>query len=109
MDDLWSYREEKGGDIDLVGFTVYAADGKTGKVDEASHEAGACCLVVATGGLRGRKVLVPAGLLERVDPESESVHLSASKDQVKEAPDYDPIGVRDENYRAQVAAHFGGV
>lgn len=106
MEDLWSFRDEAAGDIDIVGFTVHAADGKAGKVDEASHAAGSCCVVVDTGGLRGHKVLLPAGVVEEIDPSSESVHVGLSKSEVKDAPDYDPFGPLDDDYRARVAAHF---
>jgi hypothetical protein len=109
MGDLWSFRDEVAGDIDLVGFTVQADDGKVGKVDEASHTAGSCCVVVDTGGLRGHKVLLPAGLVEEIDPSSESVHVRLSKAEVKEAPEYDPFGPQDDDYRARVAAHFASI
>jgi hypothetical protein len=35
--------------IDLNGFNVEASDGKIGKVDEATHEAGGSFIVVDTG------------------------------------------------------------
>lgn len=108
MEDLWAFRDEAVGDIDIVGFTVRAADGKAGKVDEASNEAGSCCVVVDTGGFRGRKVLLPAGVIERVDPVSESVHVALARASVKDAPDYDPIGVRVQDYRTRVASYFEG-
>jgi hypothetical protein len=108
MAELWAFRDEAAGDIDLVGFTVHAVDGKTGKVDEASHDVGSCCIVVDTGGLRGHKVLLPAGIVGAIDPESESVHVDVSKSEVKEAPEYDPIGLRDDEYRIRVASHFEG-
>jgi hypothetical protein len=109
MEDLWAFRDQAVGDIDIVGFTVRATDGKAGKVDEASHEAGSCCVVVDTGGFRGHKVLLPAGLVEHVDPASESVHVALAKADVKHGPDYDPIGVRAEDYRARVASYFEGL
>ena len=106
MGDMWSFRDEAAGDIDMVGFTVEAEDGKAGKVDEASHAAGSCCIVVDTGGLRGHKVLLPAGLVEEIDPGSESVRVGLSKSDVKDAPEYDPFGPQDDDYRARVASHF---
>ena len=108
MGDMWSFRDEAAGDIDMVGFTVEAEDGKAGKVDEASHAAGSCCIVVDTGGLRGHKVLLPAGLVEEIDPSSESVRVGVSKSEVKHAPDYDPFGPQDDEYRARVASYFVG-
>ena len=106
MADIWSFRDEAAGEIDIVGFSVQADDGKAGKVDEASHAAGSCCIVVETGGLRGHKVLVPAGLVEEIDASSESVRVGLSKSDVKDAPEYDPFGPQDDDYRARVASHF---
>jgi hypothetical protein len=106
MGDIWSFRDERADEIDIVGFSVQADDGKAGKVDEASHAAGSCCIVVDTGGLRGHKVLLPAGLVEEIDPSSESVLVRLSKSDVKDAPEYDPFGPQDDDYRARVASHF---
>lgn len=106
MGELWAFRDEAAADIDIVGFTVEAVDGRAGKVDEANHGVDSCCVVVDTGGFRGHKVLLPAGLVESIDPAAESVRVGIAKSDVKEAPDYDPIGLRDEQYRAGVASHF---
>ena len=108
MGDMWSFRDEAAADIDMIGFIVEAEDGKAGKVDEASHAVGSCCIVVDTGGLRGHKVLLPAGLVEEIDPSSESVRVRLSKSDVKDAPEYDPFGPQDDEYRARVASHFAG-
>jgi hypothetical protein len=104
--ELWSFRDESAGDVDIVGFTVEASDGKAGKVDDADYDVGSCCVVIDTGGFRGHKVLLPAGLVEAIDLESETIHVRVAKDDVKGAPDYDPLGVRDDEYRARVASHF---
>src|SRR4051812_35748073 len=81
---------------DVSGFDVEARDGHIGKVDEATYETGASYLVVDTGfWIFGKKRMIPAGLVERVDPEERKVYLSVTKDEVKNAPDYDPDRFRD--------------
>ena len=34
--EIWMYREPSLGEMDVVGYTVEATDGKIGKIDEAS-------------------------------------------------------------------------
>jgi hypothetical protein len=108
MEDLWSFRDESIGDVDLVGFSVEATDGGIGKVDEASYEVGACCIVVDTGRFFGKKALMPAGAVDRVDTESETVYVRATKDEIKNAPEYDPIGLKDEDYRTRIGTYYVG-
>ena len=107
---IWSYRTEqmRGGDIDLTGYSVEAADGGIGKVDEATYEAGGSYLVVDTGPwIFGKKVLLPAGIVERFDPDSETVFVNRTKDEIKSAPEFDETLVRDEAYRGEFAGYYG--
>ena len=108
--DLWTFRSEQmvGGDIDLTGYSVEAVDGGIGKVDEATYEAGGSYLVVDTGPwIFGKKVLLPAGIVERFDPDSETVFVSRTKDEIKSAPEYDETLVRDEAYRGELGGYYG--
>jgi hypothetical protein len=71
-------------DRDVVGYDVEATDGTTGKIDEASNEAGSSYLVVDTGfWIFGKKRLIPAGVVRRVDDDERKVHVSMTKDQIK--------------------------
>ena len=65
--DIWTFRTaEPLGDIDVTGYSVEATDGGIGKVDEATYEVGGSYLVVDTGPwIFGKKVLLPAGLIDR--------------------------------------------
>ena len=75
---------------DVTGFDVEASDGHIGKVDEATMAPGATCLVVDTGfWIFGKKRLIPAGVVQRIDVNDEKVYISMTKDEVKSAPDYD--------------------
>jgi len=98
---IWGYREavlgmeESVADIDLVGFAVDAIDGSIGKVDEASHEVGRSYIVVDTGPwIFGHRVVLPAGVIERIDVEQKHVFVGRTKDEIKHAPAYDDV--RDE-------------
>src|ERR1700761_67231 len=74
--------------IDVSGFHVEASDGHIGKVDEATYEEGAHGLVVDTGPwIFGKKVVLPAGVIMRVDADEERVYVSRrTKDQIKDSP-----------------------
>ena len=61
-----------------------------GKVDEATHETGGSFIVVDTGPwIFGRKVMLPAGVIRDVDLHSEMVFVDLTKDEIKNAPEFD--------------------
>ena len=70
---MWDYRTELGAvDRDLVGYDVEATDGSIGKIDESTYDVGASYLVVDTGfWIFGKKRMIPAGVVERVDDTEE--------------------------------------
>jgi hypothetical protein len=105
-DDPWTYREGIGR-VDVKGYTVESRDGEVGKADEATLEPGGSYLVVTTGPwLFGKKVLLPAALVERIDREEEKVYVGRSKDELKAAPEFDEERFREPGYRQQVAAYY---
>ncbi len=92
--DPWTYgnAETLGVDatrnLDLTGFSVEATDGGIGKVDEATYETSRSYIVVDTGPwIFGKKVLLPAGVVQRVDLDSETVFVNRTKDEIKNAPE----------------------
>jgi hypothetical protein len=111
--DIWSYRGERdlGVDIargvDITGFAVEALDGTIGKVDEASYDVGASQIVVDTGPwIFGKKVLLPAGVIDRIDLEDEKIYVHRTKDQIKNAPEYDDSLAGDESYRGSLDSYY---
>ena len=107
--DIWTYGDESIGDVDLTGYSVEAVDGGIGKIDEATYEAGGAYVVVDTGPwILGKKVLLPAGVITRTDPESETVFVRATKDEIKNSPEYDSDAVIDEDYRGRVGGYYSG-
>lgn len=88
---MWDYGTDFGtGDRDVVGYDVEATDGSIGKIDEASYDAGQAYLVVDTGfWIFGKKRMIPAGVVERVDDEDRKVFVRLSKDEIKAAPDFE--------------------
>ena len=112
MSNVYSYRTDvlrSGSSQDLSGFDVEATDGSIGKIDEASYETSASYMVVDTGfWIFGKKRLIPAGVVERIDPEDHKVFVRMTKDEVKSAPDYDPDRHRQEQnrYRDEVGGYY---
>ena len=110
--DAWNYRESTGitaRQEDLTGFKVHAVDGDIGKVDGATRDVGAGYVVVDTGPwIFGRKVMLPAGTVERVDWDDESVYVDRTKDQIKDSPDLDENLLTDPSERDRVGTYYGG-
>jgi hypothetical protein len=95
--------------IDLTGFSVEATDGGIGKVDEATYETSGSYIVVDTGPwIFGKKVLLPAGVVQRVDLDSETVFVNRTKDEIKGAPEFDESMYRDEEYRRRIGTYNYG-
>jgi hypothetical protein len=106
--DVWAFTEAPSTPIaDLIGFSVEATDGHIGKVDEASEEAGRSFLVVDTGPwIFGKKVMLPAGVVDRVDLDAETIFVSRTKDEIKNAPEYDESHRGDEEYRRTLGGYY---
>ncbi|MDJ0347489.1 PRC-barrel domain-containing protein [Streptomyces sp. H10-C2] len=94
---------------DLTGYKVEATDGHIGKVDEATDEVGAAYIVVnCKPWLIGKHVMVPAGAITRVDHDKETIHVGRTKDQVKDAPEYDPDTMAGSaDYRSSLGTYYG--
>jgi len=106
---VWTYR----GGIDtsasnLVGYDVEATDGSIGKIDQLSTEVNRQYLVVDTGfWIFGKKRLIPAGMVTRVDNTDRNVYVSMTKDQIKNAPDYDEAMTgNDEAYYDKYGTYY---
>ncbi|GAB3683642.1 hypothetical protein GCM10027589_53150 [Actinocorallia lasiicapitis] len=111
-EEVWNYGPTAGYpiDADIVGYRVEALDGHIGKVDKHSREVGAAYLVVDTGPwILGKEVLIPAGVVERIDPVQEKVYVSRSKEQIKNAPEFDRDKHEgDSGYHEEVGGYYGG-
>jgi hypothetical protein len=104
--DLWTFptvgdRPDIVGD-DIVGFEVQATDGHVGTVSDATNEVAASYIVVETG----RKVLIPAGLITRIDAGGARVFLGLTKDQIENAPELDEVRAREAAYRDELGGYY---
>jgi hypothetical protein len=94
--------------VDIVGYEVEAIDGSIGKVDDATNDAGASYIVVDTGPwIFGKKVMLPAGVVRDIDEANEKVFVNRTKEQIKNAPEYDESLADDEAYRNRLGSYYG--
>jgi hypothetical protein len=110
--EIWTFRTEPSlTGAELVGFSIEATDGGIGKIDEGTEEMGRTHLIVDTGPwIFGKKVMLPAGVVDRVDLDTETVFVKCSKDQIKNAPEFVPETSRDdEEYRDRLGGYYGGL
>lgn len=112
--ELWSYRDrthlgfDPTSGRDISGFGVEALDGSIGKIDKATYEAGGSFVIVDTGPwIFGKKVMLPAGVIQRVDESDERVWVNRTKDQIKDAPEYDDTMTSDSGYRDRLGSYYG--
>ena len=106
--DIWTFSEASLDPTSLIGYSVEATDGGIGKIDEATGETGRSHLIVDTGPwIFGKKVLLPAGVVDRVDLDAETVFVNRTKDEIKNAPEFDKDELRDDEvYRDNVGSYY---
>jgi len=106
--DTWTYPSDIfAGDIDLVGYEVEAIDGGIGKIDDATYDTGASYVVVDTGPwIFGKKVMLPASVVDRVEPAEEKVFVNRTKDEIKNAPEFDEERHGDDAYRTELGSYY---
>ncbi|MBT2452902.1 hypothetical protein J7F03_38890 [Streptomyces sp. ISL-43] len=77
--------------------------------DEATEEVGSSYIVVDTGPwIFGEEVLLPAGNFVHVDTKEEKILVNRTKEQIKNAPEYDKDKHRgDVVYHDQLGTYYG--
>ena len=108
--DMWHYREGGAPTEDIAGFAIEARDGEIGKVNKANAETGAAHLIVDTGPwIFGRTVMLPAGVIDRIDYKHKVVYVDRDRDQIKNAPEFDDRSLDDDGtYRDGLGAYYAG-
>ncbi|MER0449729.1 PRC-barrel domain-containing protein [Streptomyces sp. Edi4] len=111
MENIWAYPEAAAyqAGTDLTGFKVEATDGSIGKVDKYSEEVSSSYIVVDTGPwIFGKHVLLPAGVLTRIDAAEKKIYVACTKDQIKDSPEFDKEKhLGDPTYHEQVGGYYG--
>ena len=109
--DPWTYRRDagmSGNGPDLTGFAVEATDGSIGTVEKATYDVGESYVVVAAGPwIFGGQLLLPAGIVNRVDTDVRKVYVDRDKDEIKKAPIAGRDTAADGDYRDQLGEYYG--
>jgi hypothetical protein len=110
---IWTFTSEAGVGsdptqrADITGFGVEAVDGSIGKINKATYEVGASQIVVDTGPwVLGKTVVLPAGVVQRIDVEDEKVFVNRTKDQIKDSPKFGDIDPDGPN-REAIGSYYG--
>ena len=105
---IWSYQQgvlDTAGDI--TGYSIHATDGDIGKVDKANNETASSYLIVTTGPwIFGKTVMLPAGVISRIDGEKRVVYVDRTKEEIKNAPEYREDLHDDAGYRSQLGNYY---
>ena len=111
--DVWTYRDRSqlGADVtrnfDLTSYGVESLDGSIGKIDEATYEIGSSYIVVDTGPwIFGKKVMLPAGVINKIDLDTETIFADLTKDEIKNAPEFDEDAYTAEPYRSRLGGYY---
>jgi hypothetical protein len=105
--DIWTYRDATLSGETLAGYDVEAVDGSIGKVAEATAEAGSSFIVVSSGPwIFGKKVMLPAGVVERVDHDEGCVFVDRTKDEIKSAPEFDESRYLEAGYLDDIGGYY---
>jgi hypothetical protein len=106
--DIWRYRDPAVTVRNVTGYDVEALDAGIGKVDDATDDVAGSYLIIDTGPwIFGKKVMLPAGLIDRVDHDDEKVYVHRTKDEIKNAPEFDADRYADDTYRGELASYYG--
>ncbi|MDQ0585583.1 PRC-barrel domain-containing protein [Streptomyces rishiriensis] len=109
--DMWGYQPMAGYTTgsSLIGYKVEATDGSIGKVDKHSDDVGTSHLVVDTGvWIFGKHVLIPAGLVSGIDTAGETIYVDRTKEQIKNAPEFDKEKhTGDPGYHEVIGGYYG--
>ena len=93
---------------EATGRDVEARDGSIGKVDDATYDADSSFVVVDTGPwIFGKKVMLPAGVIQSVDHDDEKIFVNRTKDEIQNAPEFDDSLLRDRPYRDRLGSYYG--
>jgi hypothetical protein len=106
--EIWAYHDQRLAELDLTGFEVETRDGVIGRVDRASKSISGSYLVIDPGPSMplGRRVVVPAGIVDTVDLDDRRLLVQAGRDEILSAPEFDPERPFDEAARDRIGAHY---
>jgi hypothetical protein len=101
--DTWTGTGES-----LVGFAVLASDGLLGRVHSATADVGTSHIVVDTEDIgSGELVILPAGVVDRIDKPARQIHVGRTLHEIGEAPTLTRL-TDDPTFHQQLEDYYGG-
>jgi hypothetical protein len=109
MVEIVVWREPTWATTDLVGYEVEGIDGKVGKVDEKTTQVqNQGFIVVDTGPwILGKKVLLPAGIIQSVELDEQKIYVDRAKDEIKNSPEFDETTFHQTPYQDEIGSYYG--
>jgi hypothetical protein len=106
--EIWAYHDQRIANLDLTGFEVETRDGVVGHVDRASKSISGSYLVIDPGPAMplGRRVVVPAGIVDTVDLDDRRLLVRAGRDEILSAPEFETERPLDQTLRDRIGAHY---
>jgi hypothetical protein len=108
--DAWTFGRDVGmlGDaVDVLGFDVEATDGTIGTIERATYGVGSSYLLVDTEPwIFGGRVMLPAGIVSRIDRVARKVYVHRGRDEIKTAPTLTADTGTDSEYRDRLAEYY---
>src|ERR671937_490397 len=106
--EIWTYQDQRLADLDVTGFDVETRDGVIGRVDRATREIGGSYLIVDPGPAMplGRRVVVPAGVVDTVDLDDRRLRVDTSRDEILSAPEFDPERPLEPSLRDRIGTYY---
>ena len=106
--EIWNYQSRSLAQLDLTGFQVETRDGVVGRVDRATREVRRSYVVIDPGAAMplGRRLLVPAGIVNRVDPDTRRLFVDASRSELLSSPEFSAERALDATLRDRIAQHY---
>jgi uncharacterized membrane protein YfcA len=100
---------EKAVSDDIVGYDVEDLQGTIGEVDETTEELVPSFISVDTvSSLAGKRVTLPAAVIERVDHDARKVYVDRRHEEIKKAPQSsDGETDRDDAYLGELRSYYG--
>ncbi len=105
--DVWTSREGVTLGDELVGYDVEGRDGKVGKAERVTYTKS--CVIVSTSRLFGKRYVIPASSVERVDTEDQTIFVDLSKEEVENSPEYDDHLGFDEDCQGKTGRYYAEV
>ncbi len=105
---VWNYEEQlQNRQSSILGYEVAATDGDIGKISIESTEADLEHVVVDTGfWIFSSQRLIPAAAITDVDHDNQRVSVKLSKEQIKDAPDWNGDSVLNEESQNQHVDYY---